>query len=76
MNDSKTLFTELTANEEASLCGGKKPDNKEKRNKLPKIVNIYIDGDIIGAGGGAGTGGAIGGSSGNATAGPGVVIFG
>ncbi|MCC5658852.1 hypothetical protein LC608_18050 [Nostoc sp. XA010] len=78
MNDSKTLFTELTSNEEASMSGGKKADKNEKPNKQPKTVNyVFFFGDINGAGGGAATGGAIGGDSGSAVGGTGnAFIFG
>ncbi len=75
MYDKKTLFKELTPNEETSISGGKKPDKKQKSNKQPKTVTyIYFYGDIIGAGGGAASGGAIGGDSGTPTGGSGVVI--
>lgn len=70
MNETLSLFTELTPSEEASLSGGKKD---AKTAKLPKT--LVIIGEISGAGGGAGSGGATtGGSSGAATGGSGVVI--
>ncbi|MBN3869979.1 hypothetical protein [Nostoc sp. JL33] len=48
MNDSETLFTDLTLNEESSLSGGKKSPKTEKPHKLAKKKNIYSNGKIIG----------------------------
>ncbi|MEH1850510.1 MAG: hypothetical protein V7L11_02225 [Nostoc sp.] len=80
MNDSTTLFTELTLNEEVSMSGGGKLSKNEKSKNFPNItINISFTiiqflGSILGAGGGAGSGGAILGNSGNATGGSGVTI--
>lgn len=73
MNDSKTFFTELTSNQEASMSGGKKADKGEKPNKqtTKNVYYIFFFGDIAGAGGGAASGGSIGGNSGSATGGSG-----
>ncbi|MEH2000275.1 MAG: hypothetical protein V7L00_16250 [Nostoc sp.] len=87
MNDSETIFTDLTLNEEASLSGGKKSHKTEKRKtkkpqNLAKKINIYSNGDIIGSNGniigvsyGAVGGIDVLGNSGNVTGGSGVVIL-
>ncbi|MEH1838806.1 MAG: hypothetical protein V7L20_08560 [Nostoc sp.] len=77
MNDNKTLFKELTPNQEVSMFGGKKVGKNEKPNKQARNVTInfiYFYGDVNGAGGGAASGGSIGGNSGSPTGGSGVVI--
>ncbi|MHC5859628.1 hypothetical protein [Nostoc sp.] len=80
MNDSTTLFTELTLNEEVSMSGGGKPSKNVKSKNFPNItINISFTliqflGSILGAGGGAASGGAILGNSGDTHGGSGVVI--